>query len=285
MTQPALGSVSIVNIGGSQQAIYHPGPGAFTGDSFTYRVTDSLGGTATATGTIKYIGVGTVSSSLNPGATDLVIVGISGSHSVTLATSGPTKKVKVTVDGSTIGSYTVTGRVFGFAQDGTDTFNGSSTSASLWFYGGTGNNTFIGGSGGDVFIGGTGNDNLNGRTGRNMLIGGRGTNILTGSKGSDVLIAGSTIYDAPTFANQATLLQALTAWQISKKTPNLPAAVSAAFARPTSVLESSAVTGSDLEDVLIGNTKSPYFGDFAFNGGNDTFNGGRYIKPNQSPTA
>jgi hypothetical protein len=280
LTQPAFGSVSVVEVGGAQQFLYQPGAGAFTSDSFTYQATDSLGGTATGTAAVSYSGVGLVASSLNPGAKDLVVVEPSGNHAVTFANAGNARNIKVTVDGVAQGTYTVTGRIFGFAPSGNDVFNASSISRSLWLYGGTGNNTFIGGSGPDVLIGGTGNDYLNGRTGRDILIGGGGTNTLVGSTGTDILIAGSTLYDAPSFANQASLLQILTAWQTSKTVPNIPT-VGSGFAGSTPALDDSTITSADTGDILLGNKKSWFFGNFTFNGGTDVFNDGRHIKPNQ----
>ena len=71
--------------GGTQQFLYHPGVGAFTSDSFTYQVTDSFGGVATTTATVNYVGTGLVASSLNPRLTDLVVVGTSGNHNVSIA--------------------------------------------------------------------------------------------------------------------------------------------------------------------------------------------------------
>ena len=279
LTQPAFGSVSVVTVGGVQQLLYHPGPGAFTSDSFTYQVNDSFGGATTATATVNYSGIGVVSSYLNPGRQDLVVIEPSGNHTVTFANAGSATRVKVTLDGAAQGTYAVTGRVFGFAPTGNDTFNGSATSAPLWFYGGTGNNTFIGGAGGDVLIGGPGNDYLNGGGGRNLLIGGGGTDTLVGSKGSNILVAGTTIYDAPTLANQSALLQILTAWQTTHKMPTIPSGVGAAHGgAETPALDDATVASSGTGDVLLGNTKSWFFGDFTFNGGTDVFNDGRHIK-------
>jgi uncharacterized repeat protein (TIGR01451 family) len=281
LTQPALGTVSIVTVGGAQQFLYHPGPGAFTTDSFTYQVTDSLGGTATATATVNYLGVGIVSSSLNPGKTDLVIVGAPGSHTITIVNSG--KKQKVTIDGVVQGTYAFTGRVFGFALSGNDDFNAKTDSRSFFLYGGAGNNTLIGGLGADVIIGGAGNDYLNGRAGRNVLIGGGGTNKLTGPGGTDLLIAGSTPYDAPTLANQAALLKILSVWQTTKRS-KLPTSVSGFGGNGTPALNASTITPDDSGDDLIGTTRSWFFGNFTFNGGTDTFNDGRHVKPNQALT-
>ena len=119
-------------------------------------------------------------------------------------------------------------------MNGSDTFNASALAKSLFLYGGAGNNTFIGGSGADIFVGGSGNDTMNARGGRNLQIGGGGVNTLTGSKGADILIAGKTVYDVPTLANQAALQQILAVWQTTKKTPTLPVSsglVGAAFRR------------------------------------------------------
>jgi hypothetical protein len=279
LTQPGFGTVSLIAVGGNQQFLYQPGTGVFTSDAFTYQVTDSLGGTVTGTATISYAGVGLVSSSLNSGAKDLAVIENSGSHTVTFANGGSAAKVKVTVDGVPQGTYTVTGRVFGFAGSGNDLFNGSAISRSIWLYGGSGNNTFIGGSGPDVLIGGTGNDYLNGRTGRNILIGGGGTNTLVGSSGSDILIAGTTLYNAPSFANQAALLQILNAWQTAKTAPSIPTVGAGHSAAPA--LSPVTVSGSDTGDVLIGNKKSWFFGNFTYNGGTNVFNDGRHITGHQ----
>ncbi len=279
LTQPAFGAVSVVTVGGTEQFLYHPGPGAFASDSFTYQVNDSLGGTATATATVTYAGAGLVSSSLNPASKDLVVVENSGNHTVTFA-NGRAGKVKVSVDGAVQGSYAVTGRVFGFAGSGNDSFNGSAIAKSLWLYGGTGNNTFIGGSGGDVLIGGTGNDYLNGRTGKNILIGGGGTNTLAGSSGSDILVAGSTLYDVPSFANQSALLQILTAWQTAKTAPAIPTSVGSGFGGKGTPALDAATISADTGDILVGNRRSWFFGNFTFNGGSDIFNDGRHIQPN-----
>jgi hypothetical protein len=282
LTQPGYGTASVVSVDGVQEFLYHPGPGAFTTDTFTYQITDRFGNSATATATVNYSGAGLVSSYLNRGKTDLVIVEPSGDHTVTIANAGAGSKVKVTVDGVTQGVYTVTGRVFGFAPTGNDTFNGSATSASLWFYGGTGNNSFIGGSGGDIFVGGSGNDYLNGHTGRNLIIGGGGTNTLVGVRGQDVLVAGGTIYDAPTPDNQTALLQILATWQATNRLPKILGGVGAAHGGTDApVLDDATITSSDTGDVILGTRKSWYIGDFTFDGGTDIFNDGRHVKADQ----
>ena len=276
LTQPANGTVSAEVVGGVQRFRYKPAAGAFATDSFTYQVSDGIGGVTTATATINYAGAGVVSSALNPGLKDLVVVGTSGSHTITVAEAGNAKTLKVTIDGVVQGKYAVTGRVFAFARDGNDTVK-ANISKSVWFYGGAGNNKVETGSGADVLVGGAGNDSLNGKGGKDLVIGGGGNNTLTGTKGADLLVAGTTAYDAPTTANQTALGQILTAWTKTKSTSGLATVKSGFGGNGTPALDGSTITKNDGADVLVGTKQSWFFGDFTFNGGKDVFNDGRRV--------
>jgi Ca2+-binding RTX toxin-like protein len=65
--------------------------------------------------------------------------------------------------------------------------------------GGTANDILSGGAGSDILVGGDGNDNLVGGEGNDIIIGGKGSDRIVGSNGDDLLIAGWSIYDAPTY--------------------------------------------------------------------------------------
>jgi Ca2+-binding RTX toxin-like protein len=115
-------------------------------------------------------------------------------------------------------------RVVVYGLAGSDTITvANSVYTSAWLYGGDGSDKLTGGSGNDVLIGGAGNDTLNGGAGRDLLIGGDGSDNLTGSgtNHSDILIAGTTSFDSNPVALNAIMAEWTSAHDYATRVNNL----------------------------------------------------------------
>jgi Ca2+-binding RTX toxin-like protein len=253
--------------------LYSPSAAAVPGDTFTYKVTDSHGDSTVATATVQFSGAALVTSSIDPSKTDLVVVGGAGNNVISIV-PGKTKAggEQVIVNGVNDGTFHPTGRIVVFGQGGSDKITVGATKLSAWLYGGSGNNTLVGNAGNDVLIGGPGNDTLTGGGGHDLLIGGSGHDVLRGA--GDLLVAGSTIYDAPSPANEAALQQILNQW-ILNHTSQVGSGVGSASGPQ---LDAATITSDNSSDILIGNKSSWFFGDFSFDGGADVFADGRHAK-------
>ncbi|MEV8468445.1 Ig-like domain-containing protein [Fluviibacterium sp. DFM31] len=75
-------------------------------------------------------------------------------------------------------------------NDGDDTIDGSSQTATLLLSGAKGDDTLIGGSASDALIGGEGDDTLSGGAGDDLLLGSTGNDTYSGGAGNDVLMIG-----------------------------------------------------------------------------------------------
>ncbi len=279
-SQPAFGTVSIVNTAGGPELLYTPGAAEVPGDTFAYNVTDSHGDSAVANATVQFSGAALVKSSLDSTKNDLVVVGGSGNNVISV-NPGKAKAgggEQVTVNGVNLGNFHPTGRIVVFGQGQNDKIAIGATKLSAWLYGGAGSNTLTGNAGADVLIGGPGNDVLNGAGGKDLLIGGGGRDTLKGA--GDMLVAGTTIYDAPSPANQGALLQLLNQ-RNAQHNKQVSSGVGGARGPH---LDASTITDDDAGDILIGNKESWFFGDFSFDGGADVFADGRKAKDGSALT-
>jgi predicted outer membrane repeat protein len=271
LTQPADGSVTLATAGdGTQTIAYRPGLGAFTSDSFTYKITDTFGDTSSATATVQYRGVGLVNSSLAPGNSDLVAVGTTGDDTI-IFSAVPGHDNEETVRFNTVpeGKFDFTGQMFAFGLDGNDYISAIGSTKSIWIYGGNGNDTLIGGGGNDLIVGGSGATALSGRLGRDVLIGNGGPDTLRGTMGSDMLVAGSLPNDGPALSEQAAIAPIVSNW-ISAKKPT-PGTVGATISR----FNPASVTNSNQGSLLVGSANDWFIGDFHYAGGSDRFYDGR----------
>jgi hypothetical protein len=272
VTQPTYGTASVVTVNGVQQLKYTPNAGAIESDTFTYKVTDGHNDSTIGTASVFYQGAGLVVSSLNPSQTDLVVVGSIHNDTIKL-TQGTGSNVKVTLNGVNAGTFAPTGRIIAFGEQATNAITATGVTRSVWFYGEGTSNTLVGGSGNDILIGGPGNDTITGGGGRDILIGGGGTDTLKGNS-ADILVAGATLYDQNTPANQVSLNTILTAW-INHQKSTIPI-VGGAKGAPQ--FSDQTITTDDSGDILIGTKDSWYLGDFTFDGGKTVFSDGRHAK-------
>jgi hypothetical protein len=281
LTQPSQGTASVVTVNGVQELSYIPAPGSIQSDSFTYQVTDGHGDSSAATATVNYQGAGLVVSALNASQSDLVVVGAPGNNTIKF-TQGSGNSVKVTFNGVVVNTFAPTGRIIAIGGSGNNTITATGVTRSCWFYGGAGNNTLTGGASNDVLIGGGSTNVLTGNGGRNILIAGTGSSTLKGTS-SDILVAGASIYDANTTANQSALNTILAAWVNHQKT-TIPT-VGGAKGGPA--FSQTTIKAATSGDVLIGNKHSWYIGSFTFDGGTTVFDDGRHAKKGKTlvPTA
>jgi hypothetical protein len=132
-----------------------------------------------------------------PGKTAVKIEGSSSADTIVVTESGSSQgKVKVTINGASKGTFTFTGSILVYGNDGSDNISiDSAIKRSAFVWGGNGNDTASGGGGNDVLVGNAGNDSLKGNAGRDLLFGGDGADKLDGGSGDDILVAGGTSQD------------------------------------------------------------------------------------------
>ena len=146
----------------------------------TLSVKDKDGAVTTAT---RSFAVDVADLQTNPSdstRTDLVIGGTTGADVITVV-PGVLGLMTVTVNGTSVGVFTPTGRVVVYGNDGDDSITvspGSTLPANI--DGGAGNDTIHGGDGNDTIAGGDGND---------TLYGGMGADLVTGGNGNDAYVA------------------------------------------------------------------------------------------------
>ncbi len=168
---------------------------------------------ATGTASVK-----TITDPTNSAVTALQVIGTSGNDTISVTSAGTQGKAKVTVNGTNKGTFSFTGGIFVYGQNGNDNITiDPAITRSAYVFGGTGNDTVNGGGGPDVLLGQDGNDILNGNAGRDILIGGGGTDNLNGGADDDVLDAGD-VNNLPSFSNLASLLKEWTRTDIAYAT-------------------------------------------------------------------
>ena len=110
-----------------------------------------------------------VRSPIRPTAphTALQIFGTNSNDTITIAQVGTGQgKAKVTINGSNKGTFSFTGSIVVFGQDGNDKITvGSGITRTVYGFGGFGDDTIAGGGGADVLEGEAGNDSLAGGAG------------------------------------------------------------------------------------------------------------------------
>jgi hypothetical protein len=102
-----------------------------------------------------------------------------------------TGKVRVLLNGRSLGVFAPTERIIVNGLNGNDFISGARIRDPLTIYGDAGNDSLIGGLGDDVLVGGPGNDILYGGRGDDVLIGGPGKNVLNGGRGDNQYIRGA----------------------------------------------------------------------------------------------
>jgi titin len=170
------------------------------------------GVSAAVTAKITISGAQIITDSTDSTKTALVVGGTSGNDTIQLTKSKST--VQVTLNGSSLGTFSPTGYLIVYGQDGNDTISvDSALSNPTMLYGGAGNDTLTSDNAANILIGGSGNDTLTGGNARDLLIGGDGADTLSGGNEDDILISGFTSYDAPTAANQVALDAIMKEWK------------------------------------------------------------------------
>lgn len=171
-------------------------------------VTDAAGARGTATRLVAVEVVQLQASPLGAGRVDLVVGGTAG-NDVIVFEPARAGRVRVWLNGVSLGTFAPTGRLVAYGQAGDDVLVVSrGMTRSAWLDGGEGNDVLVGGAGHDVLIGGAGVDVLFGGAGRDLLLGGLGRDVLFGGRGQDVLIGD----DSPAAGEPALLDAALREW-------------------------------------------------------------------------
>jgi hypothetical protein len=134
--------------------------------------------------------------------TAVIIAGTSGADVIKVTKKTNASAFQVSVNGVAAGSFSPTGHIVVYGNDGRDTIQvASNITTAAMIYGGTGNDNLAGGAGNDEILGQDGNDVLDGGAGRDLLIGGFDADNISGGSGSDddILIAGISQYEFDTF--------------------------------------------------------------------------------------
>jgi Ca2+-binding RTX toxin-like protein len=274
VTQPEHGSVVI---DGAGFVTYSPAVGFSGSDSFTYVVTDSQGGTATGTVTITVAPSPSVPLAMlieDPccdGGVTLVVHATSADDEIIVIPVTTTGSVfLVTVNGTSLGPYALTGRIIVYAGAGNDNvqFSGN-VRTPAWLFGEEGDDRLKGGAGHDILVGGSGDDLLVGAGGRDVLIGGAGADRLVGNADDDILISGSTLFDTTDSALCAITNEWTSSHTYEQRIANLNGTgLSAAFSNrrngnvflkvgPTA--EESTIFDDLAEDILTGSSGLDWF--------------------------
>jgi VCBS repeat-containing protein len=200
---PAHGRLTLSPNGGFT---YTPVAGYAGTDSFTYRASDGIASSNTATVSVTVNatsrpGVTLEPDPCDPSATALVIRGTPGDDTIDVKRTGNENQIEVTIRSDTFNlrnSYPVTfSRIIISGLAGNDVIRVQDrVTLPAWLFGGDGNDVLMAGGGPSLLVGGNGDDVLIGGRGRDVLIGGRGHDVLLGGGGDDVLIAGYTDFDA-----------------------------------------------------------------------------------------
>jgi uncharacterized repeat protein (TIGR01451 family) len=127
----------------------------------------------------------------------LEVDGTNSSDTIVVTKVGTSQgKVSVKINGVNKGTFTFSGSILVYGNNGNDNITiDSAITRSAFIWGGLGNDTESGGGGNDVLVGNNGDDNLKGNAGRDLLFGGDGTDKLDGGSGDDILVAGGTSID------------------------------------------------------------------------------------------
>ncbi len=146
------------------------------------------------------------------GQTALAVGGTLADDQIVFSPGANAGEINVTLNGVSLGTFSPTGRLLAYGQDGNDNIQvAGSIALPAWLFGQGGNDRLKGGAGNDVLLGGDGDDLIVGGMGRDLLIGGFGRDRLVGNADDDILIAGTTAYDAA----EAALCAIMAEWSSS----------------------------------------------------------------------
>jgi VCBS repeat-containing protein len=162
-------------------------------DSFTYTLSDGLGGEDTGSVTVTLNGLDNndvlsgsiISEVLDGGADNDALFGRGGDD--TLLGGDGNDTLAGGDDNDSLYGGADNDRLFG--EDGLDRLFGETGNDTL--FGGNGNDTLAGGSGNDSLYGGNQDDRLFGATGNDTQFGGNGNDTLVGGSGNDSLYGGN----------------------------------------------------------------------------------------------
>ena len=126
---------------------------------------------------------------------DLVVTGTTENDGIQVSSSSA--GITVSLNGSALGPFSVTGRIIVHGDAGHDSIQASAMlNLQVEFYGDDGNDTLVGGYCPSILLGGPGGDTLMSGVGRTLMIGGDGADRLYGGGGDDLLIGGCTNHDS-----------------------------------------------------------------------------------------
>lgn len=207
---PAVGT-AVVNP--DNTVTYTPNPGFNGEDGFVYRANVAAGGSSFANVIVTPTGAGFDQDPFNPGQQALFIGGTSGNDIVQIKRKK--SQIQVFINrvpqgdpfDMTASSIIIDG---GLGNDKIST--GPLKTVRAIIYGGAGNDTLKGTALSDILVGGQDNDTINAGLGNDLVIGSGESDALKGLGGDDILIAGPTLFDAHTPAEQATLIDILATW-------------------------------------------------------------------------
>ncbi|MGH3711976.1 MAG: beta strand repeat-containing protein [Micromonosporaceae bacterium] len=167
--------------------------------------TDKDGGVSTpATYEVSVFGVGTIDNPCGGGSL-LRVSGTTGGDQV-LVTPASGGMVKITINGTVVGTFSPGEGLVIHGLDGNDTVTvHKKISRAVVVFAGDGNDTVDAGNGTALVVAGDGADQVTTRNGRDILIGGAGADKLNGGNGDDILIAGTTSYDTAGLADSCGL--------------------------------------------------------------------------------
>jgi PKD repeat protein len=219
----------------------------------TMTVTDSGGLSTTSTQSVSVVGAEVAADPFSAGKTALLVGGTTGSDSIKFysETGG---RVKVTLDGASIGLFAPTGHiVVEGVGSGSDTISiDAAIKLPAVLYGNAGTDSLYGGGGNNILIAGTGNDSLFAGPGADILIGGNGKDTLTGGAGNDLLVGGNW----PFATNQSTLAAIDAQWTRTDESfatiVHQLRGVQAGSLAPSTLISTSNVTNSNGEFLICG---------------------------------
>jgi hypothetical protein len=182
--------------------------------TISYTATDKDSGVSTAvTRQVTVGGAQVVPDPTDPTKTALMVSGTSGNDWIDIDKGHGSSSLRVTLNGAVLGTFSFTGNLFVFGQDGNDTIDvDREIDRNSFLYGGAGNDVISAGNGTAVAIGGDGSDVISTGNGRDILIGGNGADFLEGGNDDDILIGGFTSYDPFTTANAIALAKLRNQW-------------------------------------------------------------------------
>jgi len=155
---------------------------------------------------------------LDPTKSALVVGGSSGKDKIEFKSADRSGSIVVIINGTTIGTFTPTGRIIAYGQAGDDQITvDPRVTLSTQLFGDEGNDTLQGGAGSNILVGGDGDDRIvsvrsGRRTGRNLFIGSRGSDRLSGLHRETIFVGDATAYDS----NVDALSSILNEWDIRR---------------------------------------------------------------------